>query len=616
MMNRLQKSPSGLANREDSQKISEAWRGVPYWRSLPLQLYIITVLPLTVLLLIIAFGSVALHQDDMRSLVGERDERAVRSAAATLESELHHRMATVSNLALLAGAVDEPAFEKLLQTDDLIADFDGGLALINSNGTLIDFTDSPTGSSQMEFWQWVSQNTQELSLASASHSVTHQDTNLPAVISKPFLDPTSNRIAVVISVYSYKRAMIAAGAFLPKALAAQALSESYPADQQITIYLLDSSRQLLYVSDPSATASLPSDHPGVTEALSGESGTRYIQVDDSEHVIAYSPIPVTGWALITEEAWKSVISPSLQATQIAPLVLVPAFILALVALWFGARQIVRPLQQLESKAAALAWGDFEAIRESVGGISEVRHLQMELAEMARKVQSAQEGLHDYIGAITSAQEEERMRLARELHDDTIQAVIALKQRVGLALKSVRDHAVHQSLTELEVLAEQTIENLRRLTRALRPIYLEDLGLVTALEMLARETSQANHLEVEFNRSGPERRLPREVELALYRIAQEALNNVLHHSQANRAALHIAFEKEVKLEVSDNGIGFDVPKSPTAFAPGRHFGLLGMRERADLIGARLNVQSEAGRGTRLSIRLANTNEVLRLAKSKK
>ncbi|NOH01875.1 MAG: sensor histidine kinase [Chloroflexi bacterium] len=241
--------------------------------------------------------------------------------------------------------------------------------------------------------------------------------------------------------------------------------------------------------------------------------------------------------------------------------------------------------------------------EPVGGISEIQHLQAELTEMSRKVRAAQDGLHDYIGAITSAQEEERTRLARELHDDTIQAVIALKQRLQLAQKTVKDQAGKQSLKELETLAEQTIENLRRLTRALRPIYLEDLGLVTALEMLARETSQNNHLAVDFQKTGRERRLSREVELSLYRIAQEALNNTVKHSNASRANLKIAFEdSEIQMEVGDNGDGFAVPNSPTEFAPAGHFGLLGVHERADLIGARLELESALGKGTRLKVRL--------------
>ena len=308
---------------------------------------------------------------------------------------------------------------------------------------------------------------------------------------------------------------------------------------------------------------------------------------------------------LSEEDYKIATDPALELTLVAPLVLIPPLLFAVAALWFAARQIIQPLQKLESKAAALARGDFDAIKDSVGGISEVQHLQMELTEMSRKVRAAQEGLHDYIGAITSAQEEERMRLARELHDDTIQAVIALKQRVQLAEKSVKDQHARQLLKELEELAEQTIENLRRLTRALRPIYLEDLGLVTALEMLARETSQTNHLEIDFQKQGQERRLPHEVELALYRIAQEALNNVVHHAQTQSAALQINFAaKEITLEIRDEGVGFETPKSPTDFAPSGHFGLLGMGERADLIGARLEVQSEAGRGTRLSVRLAN------------
>lgn len=296
-------------------------------------------------------------------------------------------------------------------------------------------------------------------------------------------------------------------------------------------------------------------------------------------------------------------SSELELTLVAPLVLIAPILVALAGLWFGTRQIVRPLQNLESRAAAVAHGDYEAIQESVGGTSEVRHLQSELADMARKVQASQEGLRDYIGAITSAQEEERLRIARELHDDTIQELIALKQRVQLAEKAVQDPQVAGLFGELEKLAEGTIENVRRLTRALRPIYLEDLGLVTALEMLARETSRPDGLRVDFERVGQERRLPREAELALYRIAQHALNNVVHHGQAQTATLQITFlDREVKLDVSDDGVGFLNPRTLTDFSSRGHFGLLGMRERADLIGARLEVQSEPGRGTRLSVRL--------------
>ncbi len=306
-------------------------------------------------------------------------------------------------------------------------------------------------------------------------------------------------------------------------------------------------------------------------------------------------------AQLPQDVARTASDPALELTLVAPLVLVPPLLFAVAALWFGARQIVRPLQQLEAKAAALAGGDFRSIQQPVEGIAEVRHLQTALADMSRRVQAAQEGLRDYIGAITAAQEEERMRLARELHDDTIQAVIALKQRVQLAERSVGEAGTRVMLSELETLAEQTIENLRRLTHALRPIYLEDLGLVPALQMLAREGSQGRELEIAFRQSGRERRLARDAELALYRIAQEALNNVIRHAAATQASLEVQYgAREVGIIVKDNGVGFVVPALPTEFAPSGHFGLLGMRERAELIGARLEVRSQPGAGTELSV----------------
>jgi signal transduction histidine kinase len=558
----------------------------PFLRGLTVQLLAITVLPLTLLLMLIAFGSVSLHQQDMRALVGTRDERAVQAAAAALASALHHRAANISNLVTLAELSDNTT--SIQTTDDLASDFDGGLAYLDMDGRLITSNSSLSG-----LWDRVAQN--DISLASSPSA--------EPVFSASFLDPNSNRLFVIVSQIIPSRNIIVAGAFSPETLARETLSTSYPDSTLVTIFLLDPSRQVLFLSGPLTRQNISPDHPGVTEALRGESGTTYVKQDNVEHVVAYSHIKPTGWALITEEEWEMVVSPSLQLTQMAPLVLVPAFLLALIALWFVASRIVQPLQKLESKAAALAWGDFDAIKDSVGGISEVQHLQMELTEMAHKVKAAQEGLHDYIGAITSAQEEERTRLARELHDDTIQAVIALKQRVQLAQKTIKDQKGNQSLKELETLAEQTVENLRRLTRALRPIYLEDLGLVTALEMLASEISQNNQLVVDFQKTGQERRLAREVELSLYRIAQEALNNVVKHSKATRANLKIAFEpSEIQMEVADNGDGFVVPNSPTEFAPNGHFGLLGVHERADLIGAKLEIESALGKGTKLKVRL--------------
>ncbi len=158
-----------------------------------------------------------------------------------------------------------------------------------------------------------------------------------------------------------------------------------------------------------------------------------------------------------------------------------------------------------------------------------------------------------------------------------------------------------ALEEIAVLTEQTIENLRRLTRALRPIYLEDLGLVTALEMLTHETGQVLDIPVDFQHQGTERRLDTAIELALYRIAQEALSNIAHHAQATHASVSITFAPQtVTMQVVDNGQGFDVPKNPSEFAPSGHYGLLGLYERAELIGAILKIQSAAGQGTRLNI----------------
>ncbi len=158
------------------------------------------------------------------------------------------------------------------------------------------------------------------------------------------------------------------------------------------------------------------------------------------------------------------------------------------------------------------------------------------------------------------------------------------------------------------MTEQTIRDLRRITRALRPLYLEDLGLVAALDMLARETGQVSQLMVRFQLHGAEQRLSPTEELTLYRMAQEGLSNVIRHAQAEKATLSLRFTPhEIALEIADDGQGFEVPGSPAEFAPRGHFGLLGLYERAELIGAHLQLISKPGHGTRLTFSLPLTQE---------
>jgi signal transduction histidine kinase len=122
-------------------------------------------------------------------------------------------------------------------------------------------------------------------------------------------------------------------------------------------------------------------------------------------------------------------------------------------------------------------------------------------------------------------------------------------------------------------------------------------------MWARETEEATNARVSFSFQGDERRLTTSIELALYRIVQEALSNVARHARASQAFLRVSYETEgLTLQIIDNGVGFQVPESPGEFAPSGHFGLLGLYERAELIGASLKISSGLGNGTDLTIQL--------------
>jgi signal transduction histidine kinase len=538
------------------------------WRGLPIQLFILTILPLTLLLLGIAFGSLFLHQQSMRRLVGERDERATRAAASAISEQLQHRAAAARSLALRAADLGNPQ-HVIADALFLLPDFDGGIALYDESGLLATSNASAT---------WEQTIVPQQLAISAGPSNT-------AEFSGPFTNPLDGQKMILVTATT-PDGITAAGAFSPASLAAKALADLFVSGDKASAMITDANGKLLFqTGDLHEPGSDLNNYAGVADALSGESGTIYTSDDASfdgeEQVIAFSSIPPLNWALVIKEPWQEVADPLLRATELAPLILAPVLIVALIGLLFGLRQIIQPLQSLERKAAELGWGDYEAIEEPVGGINEIQRLQTELIHMAHKVQIAQQSLRGYLGAVTAAQEEERRRLARDLHDDTIQALIALNQRIQLAQLSTSGEPAARQLAEMQQMAEQTIGDLRRLTRDLRPIYLEDLGLVTALDMLARDTSQTLNIQVDFRVSGRERRLSPEIELALYRIGQEGLSNVARHAQASCAQIQLDFSADTTtLSIQDDGRGFTLPESPAEMTGSGHFGLLGIQERAE------------------------------------
>ena len=202
---------------------------------------------------------------------------------------------------------------------------------------------------------------------------------------------------------------------------------------------------------------------------------------------------------------------------------------------------------------------------------------------------------DAVRRVVEAQELERARLARELHDETGQALTsillglkALEERVGTADGGA-------AITELRDLVVATLQDVRRLAVELRPAALDDFGLVPALERLRDTTTEQGRIAVELKSDlDDRRRLPAETETALYRIVQEALTNVLKHADATRVTVRLRLhEKAVELVVQDNGAGFE----PGAVRDGG-LGLVGMRERVALLGGRMVVESSDGAGTML------------------
>ena len=228
-----------------------------------------------------------------------------------------------------------------------------------------------------------------------------------------------------------------------------------------------------------------------------------------------------------------------------------------------------------------------------------QHIARDVSEERRM----QNNLRYYLNQITRAQEEERKRIARELHDDTAQALFAISRQMD---NFIRDNVglSQQQRTLLQDIRQRigvSLQGIRRFSTDLRPSIIDDLGLLPAVQWLVKQKSEESGIEIELKIVGKEQRLLPEMELILFRIVQEALTNAGKHSQATEAGVNLEFtDSQVAVTIRDNGKGFQMPETVGDLSHSGKLGLVGMHERVSLLSGTLEIHTEAGKGTTVKV----------------
>lgn len=239
------------------------------------------------------------------------------------------------------------------------------------------------------------------------------------------------------------------------------------------------------------------------------------------------------------------------------------------------------------------------------------YMSGDLSQVGRIVESARS--RQLIGLkIILAQEEERKRIAREIHDGLAQSMAHLVLRTEIAERML-DQGQHENVkVEIKDLKGQLrngLEEVRKIIFNLRPMALDDLGLVPTLRKYAQDFEEKHKTHTRFQLIGKEKRLSSALEVAIFRFVQESFSNIIKHANATHIDLRMTFEpKAVKIEIKDNGSGFDINQVEKKIKSGNHFGIVGMRERIEMLDGRLHLDSDPSWGTLVTMIVPFEQEV--------
>ncbi len=380
-------------------------------------------------------------------------------------------------------------------------------------------------------------------------------------------------------------------------------------------YLVDVHGQVLYHPALELIGADMSQHPAVAAWLAnGSFGAETVSERGVITVEGYAPVPLhesanslladeswMGWGLLTAEYWDDITSPLRAYVWLVAALVLAVVGLPVAVLFINSQRVTAPVQSLAAQAERVSSGEFDTQVSIAAGPSEVRDLEIAFNKMVTQLRRYRADIQDYVVAILNSQEQERKRVARELHDETAQALVVLGRRIEAAQELASDPQLVQRLEEVRDLVDDTLQGVRRFTSDLRPPLLEELGLTRTIEILGSRTAREEKVEVDVRVVGQPRPLPPELELALYRLTQEGLSNVRRHADATRVQVTLTYGEEAfRLEISDNGIGFDVPSDPAELMRSGRLGLMGMHERARLFGGRAIIGSEPGQGTTVTV----------------
>jgi signal transduction histidine kinase len=391
---------------------------------------------------------------------------------------------------------------------------------------------------------------------------------------------------------------------------------------------------LILASSTPVTSTEESPHWGLTYLLAEERlpGIKEHPGDEEKeaHIVVFAPLEQVPWGVVLEKPKEELLE--LPGAMGRRLLLASgiAVLVAAALIWGFTRQIINPIQRLAAVAQKFGAGDLQAEvpamgQDEIGKLSQsfesmrrqlkhsldeinqwnqeleqrVKERTMELEKLYEQLRLRDKERGDLLGKIITAQEEERRRIARELHDDISQILTGLVMNLGSAENLIASDpvAARQALESLRHATSEGVENIRRLIRDLRPSLLDDLGLVPAISWYVENYLAPAGVEAKLETSGKDERLSPSVKITLFRVVQEAITNIVKHAQAKTAHIYLQFAPSAILgDIEDDGIGFNVDTVRRGNSEG--IGLLGMGERIELLKGKLEIESKPGKGTRV------------------